>query len=37
MRPCDNGAREVWEKLKARHKVIVEALGTFGIGLVEIV
>lgn len=37
MRPCDNGASEVWEKLKARHKVIVEALGTFGIGMVEIV
>lgn len=37
MRPCDNGAHEVWQKLKERHKVIVEALGTFGIGMVEIV
>lgn len=37
MRACDNGAYEVWVKLKERHKVLVEALGTFGIGLVEIV
>lgn len=36
MRPCDNGAFEVWEKLKARHTVLLEAVGTFGIGLVEI-
>lgn len=37
MRPCDNGAYEVWVELKKRHKVLVEALGTFGIGMVEIV
>lgn len=37
MRACDNGAYEVWVELKKRHKVIVEAMGTFGIGLVEIV
>jgi len=37
MRPCDNGAFEVWTELKKRHKVLVEAIGTFGIGLVEIV
>jgi hypothetical protein len=37
MRPCDNGPWEVWCELKKRHKVLVEAMGTFGIGLVEIV
>ena len=37
MRPCDNGAYEVWTELKKQHKVLVEALGHFGIGLVEIV
>ncbi len=37
MRPCDNGAYEVWEKLKERHEVLLEALGTFGIGMVKIV
>ena len=37
MRPCDNGAFEVWTELKKQHKVLVEAIGTFGIGMVEIV
>lgn len=37
MRPCDNGAWEVFEKLKTRHKVLLEVKEVFGIGLVEIV
>lgn len=37
MRARDNGPWEVWEKLKARHKVHLETLRKFGIGLLEIV
>lgn len=37
MRARDNGPWEVWEKLKARHKVHLETLRRFGIGLLEIV
>ncbi len=36
IRPCDSGASEVWEKLKSRHKVILEVKEMFGIGLIEI-
>ncbi|MDQ2999894.1 MAG: class I SAM-dependent methyltransferase [Fibrobacterota bacterium] len=31
------GALEVWEKVKARHKVVYETKAKFGIGLVEII
>jgi hypothetical protein len=31
------GALEVWEKLKGRHNVILEVMDKFGIGLVEII
>lgn len=31
------GAMEVWEKLKGRHNVILEVMDKFGIGLVEII
>lgn len=36
MRTRDNGPWEVWCKLKARHKVLLETLERFGIGLLEI-
>jgi cephalosporin hydroxylase len=37
MRPCDNGAWEVFEKLMERHIVLLDVREVFGIGLVEIV
>lgn len=37
MRPCDAGAGEVFDKLKERHKVLLDVNEVFGIGLVEIV
>lgn len=37
MRTRDNGPWEVWSKLKERHKVHLETLEKFGIGLLEIV
>lgn len=37
MRTRDNGPWEVWCKLKTRHKVILETLEKFGIGVIEIV
>lgn len=37
MRPCDAGAGEVFEKLKERHKVLLDVQDMYGIGLVEIV
>ncbi len=36
MRTRDNGPWEVWCKLKTRHKVHLEVLEKFGIGLLEI-
>lgn len=37
MRTRDNGPWEVWAKLKTRHKVHLEIMERFGIGLLEIV
>lgn len=36
MRTRDNGPWEVWSKLKTRHKVHLEVMEKFGIGLLEI-
>jgi hypothetical protein len=36
MRTRDNGPWEVWSKLKERHKVHLEIMDRFGIGLLEI-
>lgn len=35
-RLCDHGPWEVWCKLKERHKVLLESLTGFGIGLIEV-
>lgn len=36
-RANDYGPREVWDKVKARHNVLLDTVQAFGIGLVEIV
>lgn len=36
MDPFNQGAHEVWVELKKRHKVLVEAVGTYGIGMVGV-
>lgn len=37
MRPCDNGAWEVFSQVALRHRVLLDVRKMFGIGLVEIV